>query len=297
MTGHGGSRTARHLPLALAILSGLLVSCAPPSGLVLFDSLLAILDPGSAGAYTSFRSAGTRWTAREYPIQDPSAIFGEFLNRPPRIVLLSPLISSEYQAVREAFPEAWVLGTGIPAGDRTISAVWDPVPAAREAGARAGIFLRDREQDVPEPPEALILVSAGSGGSNAATEAFKEGLASVRPGTPIRIIELSGQNGQADVLFRDFEGSGAKAVFLDAGAGGFRVVRSLREPPSLSGPPPGPRFTILRSPLTPPEDAVADLFLLRNTQILLQGFRSALRAGKTGSISVPETAEPPPGSR
>lgn len=291
MRGRGDLGTVRCLPLALAILAGLLASCSARSGLILVDSALPVLDPGAARAYSTFRAAGIRWTVREYPARTGDSVFEEFATRPPDFVLLTPLLASELQSVREAFPEARILGTGIPEGGRTVSAVWDPAPAAREAGIRAASFLKDRGEELPEPPEAVILVSPGAGSSAEAAEAFREGLDAVRPGTPVRILELSGPEGQADSLFRQLGGPGAKAILLDAGAAGFRAARILVSPPSRSDPPPGPRFTVLRSSLTPPENLGTNLVLLRDARTLFRAFRSALERGKTGPIPVPETME------
>ncbi len=294
MDGHRGPRTGRHRFYLLLALSGLLASCGRPGGLVLVDPALPVLDPEGAKAYSSFRTPGTRRAVRDYPVPDSSVLFGEFAAKPPAFVLLTPLLSPEYPAVREAFPEAVILGTAIPAGSRSISAVWDPVPAAREAGVRAGAFLRDRGEGLPATPEAVILVSgdAGSGGqAREAAEAFREGLLSARPDTPLRILELPGQAGEADALIRGLGGPGAEAVFLDAGAGGFRAARLLSESPAPPAGARGPRFTVLRSALPPPRDLPADLLLLRESRTLLRAFREALKEGRTGPIPVPETLE------
>lgn len=297
MIGRDGGRTARSAILALAILAGALSSCAPSRGLILTDPALMVLDPEGAKAYSSFRAAGTRWTAREYLARDSDAFFGEFAALPPAFVLLTPLLTPEYSAVRNAFPEALILGTGIPAGERSVSATWDQVPAAREAGVRAGVFLRDRGEGLPEPPEAVILIAGGSGGGGPAAGAFLEGLVSARPDTPARILELPVQAGDADALVRGLGGPGAKAVFLDIGAGGFRAARLLAEPPAPAGAAPGPRFTILRSALPPQEDVPADILLLRDVRTLLRAFRGALNEGRTGSIPARETIDPRSGGR
>lgn len=289
MIGRDGGRTARSAILALAILSGVLFSCAPSRGLILTDPALMVLDPEGAKAYSSFRAAGTRWTAREYPARDSDAFFGEFAALPPAFVLLTPLLSLEYSAVRKAFPEALIVGTGIPAGGRSVSAAWDPVPAAREAGIRAGTFLRDRGEGLPEPPEAVILVSGNDMDDVRAAEAFREGLESARPGTVVRSLELPVQPAEADSLVRGLTGPGAKAVFLDTGAGGFRAARLLAEPPAPPESARGPRFTVLRSALPPPPEAPADILLIQDTRTLLNAFREALKGGRTGPITVPET--------
>ena len=274
--------------LTLAILWGVLSSCAPPGGLILTDRALAVLDPEGAKAYASFRAAGTRWEAREYPVPDADAFVLEFASRPPAFVLLSPLLASEYPSLRGVFPDAIFLGTGIPASGRSISAAWDPVPAAREAGVRAGAFLRDRGEGLSEPPEAVILVAGGVGGGGRAAEAFREGLASVLPDTPVRALELPGQPADADALVRSLEGPAARAVFLDAGAAGFRAGRNLA---AAAGAARGPRFIILRTALPPASEVPADILLLRKPRTLLRAFRKALREGKTGSIVVPESTE------
>lgn len=284
----GGLGTRSTLP-TLAILWGVLSSCVPPGGLILTDRALAVLDPEGAKAYTSFRAAGTRWEAREYPVPDADAFFLELASRPPAFVLLSPLLASEYPSLRGAFPDAVFLGTGIPASGRAVSAAWDPVPAAREAGIRAGAFLRDRGEGLSEPPEAVILAAGGSGGGGRAAEAFREGLESVRPGTPVRALELPGQPADADALVRSLEGPAARAVFLDAGAAGFRAGRNLAA--AASGTGRGPRFIILRAALPPASEVPADILLLRKPRTLLRAFRKALREGRTGSIVVPEATE------
>ena len=294
MDGNRGPRSVLCRISLLLALSGLLASCSRPVGMVLVDPALPVLDPEGAKAYSSFRVPGTRRAVRDYPVSDSAVFFGGLAAPPPSFVLLSPLLAPEYPAVRDAFPEALILGTGIPAGERSLSAAWDPVPAAREAGVRAGAFLRDRGEGLSEPPEAVILVSGAAGdgtGSGMAAEAFREGLLSARPDTPLRILELPGRAGEADALIRSLGGPGAKAVFLDPGAGGFRAVRLLAE--SSPGAVRGPRFTVLRSALPPPKETPADLQLLRDTRGLLRAFRAALKEGRTGSIPVPETLEIP----
>jgi hypothetical protein len=140
----------------------------------------------------------------------------------------------------------------------------------------------------------VILVSGGAGsvgGAGLAAEAFREGLLSARPDTPLRILELPGQAGEADALVRGLGGPGAKAVLLDAGAGGFRVARLLTESPDASGTVRGPRFTVFRSALPLPPEAPADLLLIREVRTLLRAFREALKEGRNGPILVPETLE------
>lgn len=294
MDGLPGHRSTRgRIPLILA-LSGLLASCSRPVGLVLVDPALTVLDPGGAKAYSSFRAPGARRAVRAYPGPDTDVLPGEFAARPPAFVLLTPLLTPEYPAVRDAFPEAVILGTGIPAGGRSVSVSWDPVPAAREAGIRAAAFLRDRGEGLSEPPEAVILVSGAAGGgsgSGEAAAAFREGLLSARPDTPLRIVELPGQAGEADALIRGLGGPGAKAAFLDPGTGGFRAARLLAE--SAPEGVRGPRFTVFRSALPPPPGTPADLLLLRDTRGLLRTFRAALREGRTGAIDVPEALRIP----
>lgn len=289
MNGHRGPRAARCFLYGLLALSVLLASCSRPVGLVLVDPALAVLDPEGAEAYSSFRAPGIRRAVRDYPVPDSGLLFGEFSAPPPAIVLLTPLLTPDYPAVRDAFPEAVILGTGIPAGGRSVSAAWDPVPAAREAGVRAGAFLRDRGEGLSEPPEAVILVSGNDTDGGRAAEAFREGLESARPGTVVRSLELPGQPAEADALVRGLGSPGAKAVFLDTGAGGFRAARLLADPPAPPEAARGPRFTVLRSALSPPSEAPADILLLRETRILLKAFREALKDGRTGPITVPET--------
>ena len=286
------SRLRRGGLAAAVFLALLAASCARPTGLILMDPALPVIDPEAAKAYAGFRAGPARRMVREYPGPDSGSPLEELSGLGPfEFILLTPLLTPEYPIIREAFPEARILGSGLPREYRSISASWDPGPSSREAGLRAAAFLRERGEDLSEPPEAVLVSSPDSLDGKAAAAAFREGLLSARPETLVRILSLpsGAEAGALEALVRNLEGPGAKAVFLDADSAGFRASRALASSRRAGGNAPGRRLVIVRSEFpSVPEDTGADILLYRDTPRFLAALGAALKSGLAGPVVVPE---------
>ncbi len=297
-----GRKAARALLFFLA-----LSSCAPPSNLVLLDPALPLLDPDGAAAWRSFRFG----TGRRKVLECPPSGFEEFLLQAaaggvPEAVLLSPLLSVEYSVVRRAAPGAWILGSGLPEGERVVSASWDPAPSSLEAGRMAGEFLRDLPPDSLGTAEVVIVSSEADPGSGASGSAFLEGVRSIHPEAPHRPLSLSPRPTaeELETAARDLAGPGARVVFLNAGSAGLKAAEILDARIGSSEGEPGERriLSVLRLPYSvPPGPKVADITIAADPRTLLEALEEAFRevrgTGRGTTRVVPELLERRSGTR
>lgn len=293
MYGTGGRRFAYLLLSLIGGLAFLSATLGCSRDIVLLDPALPLVDPDGARSYRSFRLGPARSEVLEYPSADAQEFLKTLARRPPRAVLLSPLLASEYPAVRNALPDAWILGWGLPEDARTISAAWDPAPSAREAGRRAGDFLAAAGN--PAGVREAVIVSARSvSGAETARAAFLEGLLSRAPGVNRTTTALPANAGSDDAaaLARDLSGPGRRAVFFDSGSAGLTAARALDKlrtnSPGLSGEP-GILVVVRLANRTAPADAPGDFFLSGDTEALLAALKAAWKYKQAAHLRVPES--------
>ena len=280
----------------LFFLSVFFISCGPSRPLVLLDPALPVIDPREAALYSSFRVGLARGRVLEYPAEDPKDFLKETSDRrDPSAILLSPLLSTEYPSVREAFPEAWILGLELPEGNRTITASWDPEPACQDAGSRAGTFLRRYREGLPVTPESVIVSVEGAPEDDRAVTAFLAGLHTPPPASPPRLLQISPKPSveEVDALTDELAAPGSRVLFLNAGWYGLKIARTLDS--RLRGRGEGVRenasiFVVLRLPnRAAPKDAPADIVISGDTGGLIKAFRAALRTKQETALRVPES--------
>ena len=287
----------RNAVFAFAVIAALhvalLASCGSPSNLVILDPAFPVIDPEAAKAYGSFRFGGGRkGLVLEYPASGGLEFLTECSRKySPRAVLLSPLLASAYPDIRNAFPDAWLLGMGLPDDPKAIRAVWDPLPAARRAGARAGVFLGGGGAAAPEAEAVFVSVEA-SGDGRRPKEGFWEGLRSTAPDVRRRNLTLPAKPADTDIdgIVRELSGPATWAVFLDAGASGLKIARALEASGAWQRPEGNRKaLIILRLPnRATPEIPQADIVISGDFRPFLTALGRALREGKPALVEVPE---------
>lgn len=247
------------------------------------------LSEGAGKAVEEARSAEKRGVARVVLVTSPlvarSIVAGGSWSGEP------PLLVPEYRGSEKELPGLF-------------TAVTDPVPAYREAGKAAGIYMAELAK-AGLSPSCGLLFSESPARPRAALEAFAVAYAAASEGRPLAVRELPGQDAAADgskagtaesdaeAAVAELLGSDLRLLFVAIGPGSIAALKKAASPGLALGiDSPAPVDAAgLAFRITPDEDGLA--------RALAEERMDAGKDAKPGgeARAVPALLVPEPGAR